>query len=222
METKVCKRCGEEKEFHENPLRKYACKECIKKDQKETYNRNRVKIREQQKKYKEENREKINRNQNEAAKKNKDKKAKTDKAYYEKNKGHIKERVKRYERENRKEVSESKRVYALNKRKEDINFKLAGVLRARLNTAIKRRQKSGSAVRDLGCSIEELKKYLESKFQLGVSWDNHGEWHIDHIRPLASFNLEDRQQLLEACNYTNLQPLWAHDNLVKSDKLEVT
>jgi hypothetical protein len=81
---------------------------------------------------------------------------------------------------------------------------------------LKRSQKTGSAVRDLGCTISELKKHLESKFQLGMTWGNRGkEWHIDHIIPLAQFNLQDRQQFLIACHYTNLQPLWAKDNIVK-------
>jgi hypothetical protein len=57
---------------------------------------------------------------------------------------------------------------------------------------------------------------MESKFQPGMTWDNRGkEWHIDHIIPLATFNLQDRRQFLVACHYTNLQPLWARDNMVK-------
>jgi desulfoferrodoxin (superoxide reductase-like protein) len=54
-----------------------------------------------------------------------------------------------------------------------------------------------------------------------MTWDNWTTdgWHIDHIKPLASFDLTDRKQLLEACHYTNLQPLWAKDNLIKSDKI---
>ena len=94
-------------------------------------------------------------------------------------------------------------------------------MRNRLRCAIKGNFKSGSAVKDLGCSIDELKTYLESKFKPGMYWDNwsYDGWHIDHIKPLASFDLTDRKQLLEACHYTNLQPLWAKDNLIKSDSV---
>jgi len=62
---------------------------------------------------------------------------------------------------------------------------------------------------------------LESKFQPDMNWDNWASdgWHIDHIKPLASFDLTDREQLLIACHYTNLQPLWAKDNIAKSDKI---
>ena len=102
----------------------------------------------------------------------------------------------------------------------NINFKLSDILRSRLRHAIKNNQKSGSAVKDLGCSIDDLKKYLESKFQPGMSWDNHGfrGWHIDHIRPLSNFDLSVREQFLIACHYTNLQPMWWRQNIVKGNK----
>jgi hypothetical protein len=89
-------------------------------------------------------------------------------------------------------------------------------LRGRVYGAIKSK-KAGSAVRDLGCSLEELRRYLELKFQPGMTWWNWGMdgWHIDHIEPLCNFDLTDRNQFLEACHYTNLQPLWAQDNLKK-------
>ena len=114
--------------------------------------------------------------------------------------------------------------YHHKKYKNNINYKLSVLLRSRLNKALKGNYKSGSAVRDLGCTIDTLKLYIESKFQKGMSWDNynHGGWHIDHIKPISSFDLTDRKQLLEACNYTNLQPLWAKDNLSKKDKLNWT
>jgi Uri superfamily endonuclease len=103
----------------------------------------------------------------------------------------------------------------------DISFKLAKLLRARINRAIfKNIGDSNSAVRDLGCTISELKQHLESKFEPGMTWDNWGKygWHIDHIRPLSKFDLADRVQFLKACHYANLQPLWAIDNLRKGSK----
>lgn len=90
-------------------------------------------------------------------------------------------------------------------------------LRSRLNKAIAGNYKAGSAVSDLGCSIEELKRHLESQFQEGMSWDNYGRkgWHIDHIVPLANFDLTLEADIKIACHHTNLQPLWAKDNISK-------
>lgn len=103
----------------------------------------------------------------------------------------------------------------------DINFKMTCVLRARLNQAIKNNNKSGSALSDLGCSIEEFKQYLESLFEPGMTWDNWSRtgWHIDHIKPLSAFDLTNPNQIKDACNYTNLQPMWAVDNISKGAKL---
>lgn len=96
-------------------------------------------------------------------------------------------------------------------------------LRCRLTASVKRRglYKSGSSIENLGCSVLELIAYLESKFQEGMTWQNHSlqGWHIDHILPLGSFNLSNLEQLKKACHYSNLQPLWALDNLKKGDKL---
>jgi hypothetical protein len=101
-----------------------------------------------------------------------------------------------------------------------LNDKLATRLRNRINRAIECDLKSGSAVSDLGCSIEEFKVYLESKWQEGMTWENHAVdgWHIDHIIPLSYFDLTNREQFLKACHYTNMQPMWAKDNLSKGNK----
>jgi hypothetical protein len=98
--------------------------------------------------------------------------------------------------------------------------RLRGNLRRRLNNFLKRTKqlKIASAVEELGCSIEELKKHLESKFQLGMSWDNYGEWEIDHIKPLVSFDMFDVEQVKQACHYSNLQPLWKEDNRSKGGR----
>lgn len=99
----------------------------------------------------------------------------------------------------------------------NLKAKIANRLRKRLSQAIKNKS---SHIKNLGCSIEFLIKYIENKFEDGMTWDNWGiyGWHIDHIKPLSSFDLTDPAQVKEACNYTNLQPLWAKDNLSKSNK----
>ena len=136
------------------------------------------------------------------------------------------DKIKAYRKANVDKIKAQTKAYKISIRdknkeryKTDIQYKLSVLLRARFLMALKRNQKTGSAVRDLGCSIGELQTHLESKFQSGMTWDNHGlyGWHIDHIKPLASFDLTDRAQLLLACHYTNLQPLWATDNLSKGD-----
>ena len=134
--------------------------------------------------------------------------------YRENNRENNKNTMKRYYNNNKFK----KKLYIKNRREVNINFKMSGNLRVRLNCAIKNNQKVGSAVRDLGCSIEEFKKYIESKFECGMTWENYGKWHLDHITPLSWFNLENRNQFLVACHYTNYQPLWAEDNLSKSNK----
>lgn len=79
------------------------------------------------------------------------------------------------------------------------------------------RQKGSQSIEHLGCTTEELWTYLKSLFQEGMTRENYGEWHVDHIRPLASFDFEvdTENALREAWHYTNLQPLWAKDNLSK-------
>lgn len=119
---------------------------------------------------------------------------------------------------NKEKYSEYHKVYLNKKLKEDSYFKFKHLLRSRLRIAIKNKYKNGSAVKDLGCSGEEAYKYIESLFKEGMNWSNYGKWHIDHIKPLSSFDLENREQFLQAVNYKNLQPLWAIDNLKKNDR----
>jgi hypothetical protein len=71
----------------------------------------------------------------------------------------------------------------------------------------------------VGCDSHFLKEYLEQKFQQGMSWDNYGVWHIDHIIPLSSAKSEE--EIYKLCHYTNLQPLWGIDNIKKSNKILV-
>jgi hypothetical protein len=105
---------------------------------------------------------------------------------------------------------------ASEKRKTDVQYKLRCNLRGRLNRAMHGKMKVASAIRDLGCTVDFLKEWLESKFSPGMTWDNYGPfWHIDHVRPLTAFDLGDPEQAKQACHYTNLQPLPASENIRK-------
>lgn len=115
---------------------------------------------------------------------------------------------------------EAERRYRKTRLESDINYRIAHHLGCRLSKAIRRDQRAGSAIRDLGCSISEFKAYIETLFREGMSWENYGEWQIDHILPLSKFDLMDRNQFLKACYYTNLQPLWAEDNRRKSNRVD--
>ena len=119
-----------------------------------------------------------------------------------------------YDQKNHERGRARKRRYENNRRKTDLNFRIACALRGRLRSAILQGIKTGSAVRDLGCTIPELKLHLEKQFQPGMTWKNWGckGWHIHHIKPLILFDLTDPEQLKQAVHYTNLQPLWARDN----------
>lgn len=123
------------------------------------------------------------------------------------------------ERRDTEESKEYMRAYH-KKYRQTTKWKLQSRLRSRMRSAIIDNQKGGSTIADLGCSIDELKVYLESQFQPGMNWDNwaYEGWHIDHIKPLAQFDLTDPEQFKEACHYTNLQPLWAEDNIKKGIK----
>lgn len=106
--------------------------------------------------------------------------------------------------------------------KTDAVFKLVVDTRRRVYMAMKQANASKSArtLELLGCTVGELFRHLESKFTDGMSWSNRQEWHIDHIIPLSKFDLSDLEQQAAAFHYTNLQPLWAKDNLRKSNKVE--
>ena len=139
-----------------------------------------------------------------------------DRAAYLKNKDKIVKEKALYYEKNKFKINEQKKLYKREQRKNPLH-RLKDNLRSRLSKAIKNNYKSGSAIKDLGCTVQEFRAYLESRFTEGMTWGNYGKWHIDHIIPLNSFDLSDSEQLKKACHYTNLQPLWAEANIAKSD-----
>ena len=113
------------------------------------------------------------------------------------------------------------REYHQKRSESDPEFRLAAALRSRVRAAIKNNagEKAHKTMSLIGCSLKELRVYLEAKFEPWMTWKNYGKWHVDHIRPLKSFDLTDPAQQQQACHYTNLQPLSARDNLRKSSRL---
>jgi len=109
-------------------------------------------------------------------------------------------------------------VQCRNKLDNSPKYKLAHNIRARLRKALKGQSREKGIFKILDCSADQLKEYIESKFQQGMTWDNYGEWHLDHIKPLSLFNLANPEELRIAGHHTNLQPLWAIDNIIKGDK----
>ena len=109
--------------------------------------------------------------------------------------------------------------YMVNKRNNDPIFKLTFNVRKRLGKFLKVNNitKKNKTFELVGVKPIELKEYLEKLFIVGMSWDNYGEWHIDHIIPLSSAKTEE--EVYKLCHYSNLQPLWAKDNLKKSNKI---
>ena len=140
--------------------------------------------------------------------------------YREKNKDELRVKKKEYRTNNKDKVNKYFRGYNKERKETDPNFKLTKHLRTRLYKALVAQHavKSAKTLELLGASVAFVKKYLESKFTPGMSWDNYGEWHVDHIKPCASFDLTDPEQQRECFNYKNLQPLWWEDNISKGDR----
>lgn len=126
----------------------------------------------------------------------------------------------KWRKDNRKILNEKHKCYEKNRKLIDPQFKLVKTLRSRLNSALKRRniEKGFSTMELTGCELSFLKNYIEDKFTEGMTWENHGSWHLDHRTPICSFDLTKEEEQKKCFHFTNLQPLWAEDNLSKGGK----
>lgn len=184
METKVCKKCLEEKplcEYNKDKYSKdglrYRCKECTRKEYKKFYYSN------------------IDREI---------------------------ERQISYQKNNMKTVKENRNKRHNKKYYEDVLYKLKFNIRNRVKLFLKSTNfdiKTNNTFNIIGCTPEELKVHIESKFTDGMRWDNHNHkgWHIDHIVPLSSAN--SVEEIFKLSHYTNLQPLWCEENYKKGKKI---
>lgn len=106
--------------------------------------------------------------------------------------------------------------------KKNPQFIIKQHLRSRLSSLIRlaKAKKYSSSTKLVGCDLLTLVKHIERQFKKGMSWDNHGKWHLDHKVPCNSFDLTNLEEQKICFHYTNLQPLWAKDNIRKKDKIE--
>jgi hypothetical protein len=209
MKTKICSKCRVEfdlNNFNKDISRKdglsYICKKCAIDKKNKYVDNNKDKVLLSYKKYREENKTKILENK---------------KKYYYNNLEKTKIYRKKYNKENRDYYNK----WEKNKAETDILFRLSRNMRSRLRSFLKSEKivKKTKTMDIVGCESHFLKEHLEQKFQQGMSWDNYGVWHIDHIIPLSSANSEE--EIYKLCHYTNLQPLWGIDNIKKSNKILV-
>jgi hypothetical protein len=163
---------------------------------------------------------------------NKEKRRQYSKKYYLDNKEKGNEILKQYRLNNKEKIKQYNKQYCLDNKekinfyvrekiKRDPNYKLIKIMRTRILGVLKGRFKSKSTLKLLGGSVEEVWNHIESKFEPGMTKENHGLWHFDHHRPCASFDLTDPEQQAKCFHYTNLEPLWATDNLKKGARYEM-
>ena len=220
METKVCSKCGEIKKISDFYFRKDLlsyinfCKLCDSNIRKEKYILKKEEKKEYSRNYYYLNRSKkleYGKIYNSLTKENK-------KDYDEKYSKSYKIIRSENNKNNRSNINEKDRF----RRANDPIYNLNRSVRSRLRRFLKSHDitKKNKTFEIVGCSPEFLKEYLETQFIDGMSWNNRSDWHIDHIIPLSSAKTED--ELYRLCHYTNLQPLWAEDNLRKSNKILFT
>jgi hypothetical protein len=241
---KKCSKCKEEKkivEFSKDKTRKdgyyHQCKSCRKEwrlnnkeKQKKYYDNNKERIKErdkkyykenkeiisiQKKQYKQKNKENITEQRKQYRKENKEYINKYGKQYYEKNKG----KIKKWHEENKEKRNEYARKYNKQRKQTDSLFKLRNNIGSLICHSMKNKgyTKRSKTFEILGCSYEEFKLHIEKQFKDGMSWENTGQWHYDHIYPVSL--AKDEEELIKLNHYTNFQPLWAIDNLKKGNKI---
>jgi actin-related protein len=215
-----------------------------KQQSKKTAEQNRI-VRE---KYYAENKEEIELQKQRRKQESKEKQCLAMREYYQKNKEAFSEYRKKYQEKNREYLAEQKRIWRANnveesrarvKRYQEQNpeVKRKSVKKYRATITGHMRTVIGNGIRDslkgrrkgicwqniVGYKVEDLTQHLEAQFTEGMSWANYGEWHVDHIRPVASFNFNvaDYLAVVKECwALSNLQPLWAIENLMKGARYE--
>jgi hypothetical protein len=205
METKVCKKCN---------IKKLLCEFGI-------FNRNKdglntlckVCYRKKQQKWRKDNIDEVIKKRKKLYYDNQDKSKEYSKQYYNENKIHYNKRSLKWNKQNVKKRREILKKYS---QKPEVKLRCNLGHRIYMFLTSKSQTKNKKTEEMIGCDFIFIKNYLALKFTEGMSWENYGKWHIDHIIPLSSATTEE--ELYKLCHYTNLQPLWAEDNMKKGNK----
>lgn len=209
--SKICNGCKKNlplDKFHKCKFhstgRKGKCKECRKVETKEYLDSNREAVRE---------RGRLARIKNPDANK---KYYRENPEYFERYRAEKWDHYKKWRDDNRSKVNENFK----RRKRENPSYRIACNLRSSFSTLVSKGkgQKYGSVLDLLGCSVDEFRTHLENLFSTGMSWDNYGKWHIDHIKPCSLFDLTDFEEQKKCFHFSNMQPLWAIDNIKKSNK----
>ena len=223
MLLKVCSKCKESKPLENFSTatkapdgKRWDCKSCVK-------DANKI--------YREKNKDRISKQR----KQNSTIRAEKAKVYYQNNLEKMREKSNLYKIKNKDKILVTAKKYKINnkdkinayrrnrekfRRKIDHSYRLITNQRTRISGILKT-HKTDKTLDQLGCSAQFLRTYIESKFLEGMTWDNYGQhgWHVDHIIPCSTFDLTDQTQQQICFHYTNLQPLWAIDNIKKGNKI---
>ena len=196
---KKCSKCEIEKpfnEFYKDPKVKNGLRSSCKSCHKQYLEANKERIYERKKEY--------------------------NKQYYEANKEKIVEYSKQWYELNKERINENKKQYQKQRLQTDPIYKFRFNVRCLIIRSFKRGsnqfRKDTKTEQILGCTIEEFRSYIESKFTEGMTLENYGKWHLDHITPIAIANTEE--EIIKLNHYTNFQPLWAEENIRKGARLD--
>jgi hypothetical protein len=222
----------------------YSCKECkklyyeknkeiISEKLKKYYKENKEILIEKSKKYYKENKLKVTEIKKTYYENNKENLIILNRKYYQDNKEHYKqycldnkerrnEHSKQYQKDNKERLKIYRKEYFSKRINTDLLFKfksnVRGLIRNSFKRGINKYNKTTKTENILGCTIDEFRNYISLQFKTGMCFENHGEWHLDHIVPIAS--AQTQEEVIKLNHYTNFQPLWAEDNLRKGSKIQ--
>ncbi|MHA1738808.1 MAG: hypothetical protein ACTSWD_09500 [Candidatus Heimdallarchaeota archaeon] len=229
--VKICTKCKEKKllvEFRKDNSKKdgyySSCINCCIEYDKIRYRIRKSEYSQRHKKYYQENKAKIKNKTQNYYLKNITKKRQYSKDHHLKHKNDIDYKNKRLEYREKNKIRLNKQIYLIHRKyyKNNISYRIKENCRGRINNALRGYTKSLSTMLLIGCEVDYLMFHLQEQFTKGMSWDNYGDWHVDHIRPCASFDFVKESEQKKCFHYTNLQPLWAKDNLSKHTKYKET